>query len=92
MCQVRAGLTDPKTRKLIKKPTKFLDSDEKLVAYLRPRLREGRRQCAEHTQIAGDNSAMMQIRPWKLAKFIANGVADLLRDHWSPSAENASAV
>eukprot|EP00972_Heterocapsa_arctica_P115007 16445570-Heterocapsa_arctica.AAC.1 len=26
---------------------------------------------------------MVQIWPWKLAEFIVNGVANLLRNHWS---------
>eukprot|EP00972_Heterocapsa_arctica_P113546 16437662-Heterocapsa_arctica.AAC.1 len=26
---------------------------------------------------------MMQTWPWKLAEFIANGVANMIRDHWS---------
>jgi hypothetical protein len=92
MYQCQAGIIDLKTRKSVKKPTEFMASDEKFVAYLRPRRCEGRRLCTEHTQIADDNSAMMQIRPWKLVKFIANGIADMLRDHWSPSAENALAA
>jgi hypothetical protein len=50
MYQCQAGIIDLKTRKSVKKPTEFMASDEKFVAYLRPRRCEGNGDSALNTR------------------------------------------
>ena len=76
-----AGLRDPQNKLRVKKPTRFVASDEILVKNLRPLWCYGRHQ---HSQLEGtykgqNKTHIARIWPWELASRIASGVSAVVR-------------
>eukprot|EP00971_Amphidinium_carterae_P009267 182995-Amphidinium_carterae.1 len=80
--QCQAGLVSPRDGLPVRKASKFVASDERLLKHLRPLVCVGARKCQEHARIEGGISMSMQVWPWKLASRIADGIAEIMREHW----------
>ena len=79
--QCMAGLRDPENKLRVKKPTRFVASDEILVKNLRPLWCRGNHP---HSQLEGtykgqNKTHMARIWPWELATRIAAGVSAVVR-------------